>query len=514
MAKIFQLTERGTNTNIYPITVKEAVGLSNVDNTSDADKPISTAQATKFTEIDNKVDQHLQNVTSGLNHIPSGGKDKQILTWQADGKAYWETLSNIVPGIDNLVNITYSELKSLRDQSKLIPSRWYRITDFVTTVANDPKAQSAGHPFDIIVLASDKDKLQEECYAIQHKGDEYFANCNLAAWKIWYCLDNDNTKYMWADTVNGKGVIYRMIDEWQNDCPYDFKNIMFSRTVTAGDLNIDGAYYTFSWVNEANEVEDASIVGQTLTDDEGAVHGVHDNLISASDAYHLGFFNNTMALALNRNVFVSKYSYEDGIFYGIYGNHFATNCYDNTFGDYCYDNTFGNNCYNNTFENDCCANTFGNGCNNNTFGKNCYNNTFENDCYNNLFGNGYDNNSFENNCSRNTFGNDCIYNTFGGSCINNTFGNFFRYNTFGNDCRNNSFGNYFLYNTLGNNIQYIKIPTAKIYHTQILNGTQGTQNNKLTIAFTPETTYSQFAGFTSSGAIKILNPADLNVIAE
>lgn len=423
MSKIFQLTERGTNTNIYPVTVKEAVGLSNVDNTSDADKPISTAQATKFTEIDNKVDQHLQNVTSGLNHIPSGGKDKQILTWQADGKAYWETLSNIVPGIDNLVNITYSELKSLRDQSKLIPSRWYRITDFVTTVANDPKAQSAGHPFDIIVLASDKDKLQEECYAIQHKGDEYFANCNLAAWKIWYCLDNDNTKYMWADTSNGKGVIYRMIDEWQNDCPYDFKNIMFSRKVTAGNLNIDGAYYTFSWVNEANEVEDASIVGQTLTNDEGSVNGVHDNLISASDAYHLGIGSNTMAFALNGNVFVSEYAY-NSVFYGIYGNHFAINCYNNTFGNNCYENTFGNGCGNNTF------------------------------------------------------------------------------------------GNYFCYNTLGNNVKYVEIPTEKIYHTQILNGTKGARNNKLTIAFTPETTYSQFAGFTSSGAIKIYNPADLNVIAE
>lgn len=25
----------------------------------------------------------------------------------------------------------------------------------------------------------------------------------------------------------GKGVIYRMIDEWNNDCPYDFKNIIY-----------------------------------------------------------------------------------------------------------------------------------------------------------------------------------------------------------------------------------------------------------------------------------------------
>ena len=43
MAKKVQLKERGTNVNIYPVTIKEAVGLGNVDNTSDANKPISTA---------------------------------------------------------------------------------------------------------------------------------------------------------------------------------------------------------------------------------------------------------------------------------------------------------------------------------------------------------------------------------------------------------------------------------------------------------------------------------------
>ena len=107
----------------------------------------------------------------------------------------------------SIVNIAYNELKNLRDNSKLKPSQYYRITDFVTTVANDPEAQSAGHPFDIIVMATKENKLQEECYAIQHEGDTYFANCNLAAWKIWYCLDNDTPKYMWADTGNGKGVI-------------------------------------------------------------------------------------------------------------------------------------------------------------------------------------------------------------------------------------------------------------------------------------------------------------------
>ena len=66
-----------------------------------------------------------------------------------------------------------------------------------------------------------------------------------------------------------------------------------------------------------------------------------------------------------------------------------------------------------------------------------------------------------------------------------------------------------MYNTLGNDVQYIAIPTEKIYHAQILNGTQGVNdNNKLTIEFTPETTYSQFAGLTSDGVLKIWVEAD------
>ena len=32
------------------------------------------------------------------------------------------------------------------------------------------------------------------------------------------------------ENLNFKGVIYRMIDEHNNDCPYDFKNIQFNRS--------------------------------------------------------------------------------------------------------------------------------------------------------------------------------------------------------------------------------------------------------------------------------------------
>ena len=68
--------------------------------------------------------------------------------------------------------------------------------------------------------------------------------------------------------------------------------------------------------------------------------------------------------------------------------------------------------------------------------------------------------------------------------------------------------NYFQNNAIGNDVYHIEIPTEKIYYTQILNGTKGTRSNRLTLEFTPETTYSQFAGFTSDGVLKIWVEAD------
>ena len=104
----------------------------------------------------------------------------------------------------------------------------YRITDYTCTTTT-AGTKSAGHVFDIIVTADSESVLNEDARAIQHDGDEYFANSDLNAWKLWYCLDNDTTRFAWADETNGKGVIYRMIDEFNNDIPYDFKNIQFYR---------------------------------------------------------------------------------------------------------------------------------------------------------------------------------------------------------------------------------------------------------------------------------------------
>ena len=80
------------------------------------------------------------------------------------------------------VEITWQELKDLRDSSALVPGREYRITDYVTTTVQ-ANTQSAGHQFDIIVTADGVNKLNENARAVQRR---YSNNSKLEAWKLKY----------------------------------------------------------------------------------------------------------------------------------------------------------------------------------------------------------------------------------------------------------------------------------------------------------------------------------------
>ena len=285
-----------------------------------------------------------------------------------------------MPSGGGITEVTWQELKDKRDNGELNPGSLYRITDYQCTTTQE-NTQSAGHQFDIVLLALSENKLAEEgwammhdniydvvfndektikCYVLHNEGNQsyslvdcntklggdvpdflvivnetnktitseeqeftssilnrenltynYFQNSNLSAWKVWYCLDNDKSRFAWADdsmdegtpasinngigdfvrylegdkggkyawynrkespstiytdseepTIggdtyiwvpmvndfsrsvdrnvtfytpahegtglpNGRGVIYRLIDEWNNDVPYDFKNIQF-----------------------------------------------------------------------------------------------------------------------------------------------------------------------------------------------------------------------------------------------------------------------------------------------
>lgn len=98
---------------------------------------------------------------------------------------------------DLIISTTYEELRELKKQNKLSPGMQYRITDFVTETSQTG-TRSAGHAFDVIVIAIDESHFANEALAMKHDGDSYFANNNLSGWRVWYDFDNDTSRHAWA----------------------------------------------------------------------------------------------------------------------------------------------------------------------------------------------------------------------------------------------------------------------------------------------------------------------------
>ncbi len=391
----------------------------------------------------------------------------------------------------NSTELTYDALVELRDEKELVPGTYYRITDYKTTTTQEG-SRSAGHPFDVIVLALDEGTLSENAHALQSKRDTagYFADSDLASWKLKYTLDNDSDKYAWADSESGKGVIYQLVDEYNNDLAYDFKNIQFKRwmiedfdkeSYPEDDIvgNYFGIYdeknniipkdaildegdsiwlYTFSvyFKEDTKNVIDVTTLQEYVLSDEGFAYRNYNNKIGE---YVCAIYNETLGLSeyktcLGNNVFVHFSEYEEGAsydeFYGFYSNTIGNGFYSNTIGNSFYYNTIGNDFYSNTIGNDFYSNTIGNGFNYNTIG-----------------------NSF----NSNIIGNDFYYNTIGNDFYSNTIGNGFYSNTIGNS---------FYYNTIGNDIRYIELvggdSNANARFITIESGIKGSYNLKLNLS--------------------------------
>lgn len=507
-----------------------------------------------------------EDAKDALNEIYEANPDAIIIVEEEGkecliehGKELRFVPSNVnLDNLGELKEIKYADLVQLRNEGKLVAGNLYRITDYITTVANNDNARSAGHPFDVVVLALSNNTLSEEAMAIQSTRDGgYFNGCKLEAWKLWYALDNDEERFQWADKTNGKGVIYRMIDEWMNDCPYDFKNVQFKRCKVTSTIltDLNNSYvgipsvsiqgltnnvsdylwcFTFSkrkfngseyiWEIEC----DMSLLSKQIDypdadyEDEEVIP-CHDNTIkpcsNKGNKYHL---NNIVFI----DGWVNEYSDDEPVM-KTSGNVFAPDCYDmsflgychnNTFGGWCYSNIFGNCCYNNQFGDLCIINIFEYYCFNNTLEKDCASNTIRTSSSNNTFGVGCHNITIGVVCVSNILGKDCASITFGDNCIRNTFGNYCSRitlgrdcadNTFGKSCSENIFGNKFQYNSIGNRVQYVNVSTENVCHTHILDGTKGVNYNKLTLDFKAESKSSQYAGLNSSGELKIWTPADL-----
>ena len=275
-----------------------------------------------------------------------------------------------------------------------------------------------------------------------------------------------------------------MIDEWNNDCPYDFKNIQFKHP--NDPVVYPAFYYTFSTVIS------------------GAV-GDHSHNGGYCYGNEIGVYVTNQKQYLNRIVFINTSK--------------ASNCYANSFGNYCYANSFGNECYSNSFSNECYSNSFGNKCYSNSFGSYCRLNSFGSYCYSNSFGyncryNSFGSycytNSFGNVCYNNSFGDFCHSNSFGNECYTNSFGDKYNFNSFGNYCYKNSFGNYCRYNKADDGVSVI------LNNSETASSNQQIQNYHLTLGLTSKTievernrAYQTTVAIDSSGNVKQFCIADI-----
>ena len=257
--------------------------------------------------------------------------------------------------------VTYSQLVTKISNSQLVKGRKYRITDYVTTTMQSDTFSSAGHAFDLVVTAIDVNKLDCEASALLHSGDTYFstAGADLSKWQIWYDVNNDTTKYAWADTANGKGVIYRMIDEFNNDCPYDFKNILFKRKITSSG-KFDLSNGSLSWVYTFGRKYIGNLIDASLL---ASLHNVAQNKIGSYGPYlnNIVFWgggqnHNTLQTGC-RNITIGNDSY--GIGAGCDCNKFDSGCSNITIGDNCSGNIFRSDIYSVNLANDTNNKTIG-----------------------------------------------------------------------------------------------------------------------------------------------------------
>lgn len=141
---------------------------------------------------------------------------------------------------DNIVKVTYAELAALGAAKKFDTSVIYQLTDF--TISDNweenkgVKLASLNHLYDILIAPISNESLSVNCAATMHDGETYFTEIELSQWKIKYgCIYSFVLPFFYnINRGNPKGTIFELIDESNNTCNFDFKNITFNGNLIYG----------------------------------------------------------------------------------------------------------------------------------------------------------------------------------------------------------------------------------------------------------------------------------------
>ena len=323
-----------------------------------------------------------------------------------------------------------------------------------------------------------------------------------------------NLSYNIVGTVSSElkepkyGVIYRMIDENGNDCPYDFKNILMDPTglfssdvINDSGLTTGTYYYTFTIDNGDNKTNDFS--SNILC---------NNNVInSCTTNYDLRETANDACLIIPYNVFYTK----------IEQNAKITSISSNKLNSNAKFNIFSGQSEMNELESESTYNALIKGCTMNKLYKNCTNNILNNS-HENILNDNCNNNTFDDSlgnvldraCDSISLVNDSN-NHFCIGCKNIKLDKYCNNNNFGNGCRYINFsttgdedhGKYCSYNSFGDSCMYVNFGSTGaannniLRFVKILSGTSGTAQIRLELTALRNANAEYLIGYNSNGEI-------------
>lgn len=313
-------------------------------------------------KVDNFEIKHVsRDEYYGLVNSEEGALSNAIYIVSSDNlNAYNQKIENVADGekdtdavnlgqlknYSDVLSVNYETLCNLKDTGKLITGKTYCLTDYYVgkgTAVTYKEYQLNGDKipkFNILITALSPNTLSEHCKTISQSNTK-------KDYEIWYCLKDETERFDYPDIFE-RGIIYRMIDENNNDFPYDFKSVLIDREYTF-TADLDNTYY-FSNIK----------VEQNIVDEKISMNFCQ-------------FFGKCFNIKVGQHCYSSRFTNSNNIIFGNYcqGNDLQ-NTNDITFRNYCSENSLYD-VNQIKFESNCILNTILNS-NNICFNFNCRNN--------------------------------------------------------------------------------------------------------------------------------------------
>jgi hypothetical protein len=501
--------------NPHEVT-KSQVGLSNVDNTSDLAKPISTASQTALDlKVDKVAGQGLYPTTKAItdNNFTNTLKTKldnlenyndTAITTLINSKAN-KTLTDVTnpvfkaKGIDSGLadnDIVNSNLSTKVD--KVAGQGLYPIdkvatdnnftNDFKTRLEDSLSKAISKTYAELSVLKNNSQLITGQCYLLTDYVTKYrqpYSNTmKLGQYDLSTVtqqqIDKETETLLLTATSNNEFAVECYSNKYPDDIIYyDFDDNKCEDNSTQRNGFILRRYWVKNEVNVPNDwrhikwarfkVDTSSIhtwvTGESVVKDTYYI--VQDDIFKSTrtgiptNSFDGNYFSCMVVENFSSNYFLFNSSY--GLVADIsQKKEYYT--FSNINGDYTLsvnNITILGEYFSNYFKRQLLNTVFWGADGNNPISNISANDGF----YNNTFGSNCSSNTFGSTCYSNTFGSSCGINTFNSGCYNNIFGSSCRYNTFGSNCNSNTFGSGCYSNTFGSSCGFNTFGLNCYYNT-------------------------------------------------